>query len=177
MDDLKIFTLVVTTTGVIITAFLTHHFTLRREKYAKTFEYKLKIVTELYAPIYRKMTPSMRPLHYGYQGISIKTFKEIEEIIEENIELVDPVLQHVIWELRERCYILSDHPKGEGVGVDTDRELLDYIQYQFNSIRKELKLPYDSTTLSFRTKLNIYKKKKERNKVYKRDRRSVQKYF
>ncbi|HFR4148459.1 hypothetical protein ACPCZP_05435 [Bacillus bombysepticus] len=60
MDDIKVFTLVVTTGGVIITAILTHILTSKREKFAKTYEYKVKMLKDLYAPMYKILLQGIR---------------------------------------------------------------------------------------------------------------------
>lgn len=66
MDDIKSFTLAVSTGGVIITVILTHFFTVKREKFSKVFEYKLKILKDVYTPIYRIILEGINPFD-GYE--------------------------------------------------------------------------------------------------------------
>ncbi|MFD0768854.1 hypothetical protein ACFQZ1_08000 [Bacillus sp. CGMCC 1.60114] len=171
LSDIKTFTLVVSTGGVIITAILTHYFTIKKEKFSKTFEYKIKILKEVYAPIYRILVKNIHPFD-GYEGITVKSFKEIDQIFEEKVELIDPILEEFIWILKEECYLNQNHPKGEWVQVDQDKKFLNYVQYQYNNLRKEMNLPYDYAEVSFDIKLKVHldafmrnRKRKEAKKL------------
>lgn len=158
MDDIKIFMLVVSTGGVIITAILTHFFTTKREKFSKVFEYKLKILTVVYTPVYRILLEGVNPFD-GYEGISIKQFESIEKIIQVNLELVDPQLESIVWILKEEKYALYSHSNIDYVSLDEDRRLVDYVDFQYNYIRKQLGLPYDSGKITFVERLEIFKQR------------------
>lgn len=174
MDDIKSFTLVVSTGGVIITAILTHFFTVKREKFSKVFEYKLKILKDVYTPIYRIILEDVHPFD-GYEGISIKQFEKIEKIIQENLELVDPQLESIIWILKEELYALYSHPNIDYVTLDEDRRLVDYVDFQYNYIRKQLGLPYDSGKITFVERLEIFKQRYKSKKNSKKAKSIIRK--
>ncbi|MGM2669628.1 hypothetical protein ACS2QR_16925 [Bacillus cereus group sp. Bce026] len=169
-EDLKAFTLIVTTGGVIITAILTHFFTLKREKYSKTFEYKLQILKDIYTPIYRILSSQVEPGE-PYEGIEFHSFQEIERIIESNLELTDPNLESIIWEMKEG--FLFSQSVDEYRNQDQNRSLLDYVLFQYNKLRKELGLPHDSSAVSFNVRLGFYIYKYKMNKKRKEARNSI----
>ncbi|MGK8605500.1 hypothetical protein ACRS42_10270 [Bacillus thuringiensis] len=144
MDDIKVFTLIVTTGGVIITAILTHILTSKREKFAKTYEYKVKMLKDLYAPMYKILLQGIR-VNSQYKGINSEQFKQIDEICRENIELVDPILQNIIYETDISIVFAEDFGNSsESSSIrDKDRKLFAYVQYQYNYFRKDLGLPFD----------------------------------
>lgn len=152
MDDIKTFTLIVTTGGVMITAILTHFFTLKREKYSKTFEHKLQILKDVYTPIYRVLMKQVEPGE-GYEGLGARPFLEIMEILEDNIELVDPNLESILWDLKEEYY----HWGQSRVRLlDEDRKLLDFVLFQYNVLRKDMGLPYDASSVGLKTRFEFY---------------------
>ncbi|MDQ7236782.1 hypothetical protein QYM13_23830 [Bacillus pacificus] len=160
MDDIKTFTLIVTTGGVMITAILTHFFTLKREKYSKTFEHKLQILKEVYTPIYRVLMREVEPGE-GYQGLGAKPFLDIMEILEDNIELVDPNLESILWNLKEEYYYWGESRVRL---LDEDRNLLDFVLYQYNVLRKDMGLPYDASSIGLKTRVGFYLSNIKRNR-------------
>ncbi|WP_242315744.1 hypothetical protein [Bacillus cereus group sp. BfR-BA-01355] len=144
MDDIKVFTLIVTTGGVIITAILTHILTLKREKFAKTYEYKVKMLKELYAPMYKVLFQDIRT-RSQYKGINSEQFKQLDEICRENIELVDPMLQNIIYEAAISSDFSEDFENSSEPSLirDKDGKLFAYVQFQYNYFRKNLGLPFD----------------------------------
>ncbi|PEP75335.1 hypothetical protein CN573_10565 [Bacillus wiedmannii] len=160
MDDIKTFTLIVTTGGVMITAILTHFFTLKREKYSKTFEHKLQILKEVYTPIYRVLMREVEPGE-GYQGLGATPFLDIMEILEDNIELVDPNLESILWDLKEEYYYWGESRVRL---LDEDRNLLDFVLYQYNVLRKDMGLPYDASSIGLKTRVGFYLSNIKRNR-------------
>ncbi|MCU5695517.1 hypothetical protein OCB06_19160 [Bacillus cereus] len=160
MDDIKTFTLIVTTGGVMITAILTHFFTLKREKYSKTFEHKLQILKEVYTPIYRVLMREVEPGE-GYQGLGATPFLDIMEILEDNIELVDPNLESILWDLKEEYYYWGESRVRL---LDEDRNLLDFVLYQYNVLRKDMGLPYDASSIGLKTRVGFYLSNFKRNR-------------
>ncbi|MGH0793588.1 hypothetical protein ACQVTT_05130 [Bacillus mycoides] len=160
LNDIKTFTLIVTTGGVLITAILTHFFTLKREKYSKIFEHKLQILKDVYTPIYLVLMKEVEPGE-GYQGLGGRPFQNIMGILEDNIELVDPNLESILWDLKEDYYYWDQRPSGL---LDEDRKLLDFVLYQYNVLRKDMGLPYDASSIGLKTRVGFYLSNIKRNR-------------
>ncbi|MED1114317.1 hypothetical protein [Bacillus paramycoides] len=171
MNDIKTFTLIVTTGGVMITAILTHFFTLKREKYSKTFEHKLQILKDVYTPIYIVLMKEVEPGE-GYRGLGARPFQHIMGILEENIELVDPNLESILWDLKEDYYYWDQRKFGL---LDEDRKLLDFVLFQYNDLRKDMGLPYDSSSVGLKTRLEFYLINIKRNQKSRKSRDAIKK--
>lgn len=160
LSNEKIFTIVVSGVMAILAAILTHYFTMRKEKFSKTYEHKLKIFTNVYTPIYGILRNEVEPGE-GYRGLNPTAFIEIMDILEENIELVDPNLETILWSLKEDYYYMGE------MGyefLDEDRKLLDFTLFQYNILRKSLGLPYDASSTDLKTRIEFYFSNLKRNR-------------
>lgn len=105
----------------------------------------------------------------------MKQFEKIEKIIQESLELVDPQLELIIWILKEEYYIQSTHPNINYISLDEDRRLVDYVEFQYNNLRKQLGLPYDSGKISVLDRLENSKQTYKVKKNSKRARSKIRK--
>lgn len=95
-----------------------------------------------------------------YVGFDEREAKKVVEIVEKNIELVDPVLEEVVWELKEDVYHgTNSHSMNH---FDTDRKVLDHVVYNYNLLRKKLRLPYDNAY--FREKCRVFTENQKRRR-------------
>ncbi|WP_283746332.1 hypothetical protein [Bacillus cereus] len=171
LSNEKIFTIIVSGIMAILAAILTHYFTMRKERFSKTYEHKLKIFTNVYTPIYGILRNEVEPGE-GYRGLNPTAFIEIMDILEENIELVDPNLESILWNLKEDYYDMGE------MGfdfLDEDRKLLDFILFQYNVLRKNLGLPYDASSTDLKTRIEFYFSNLKRNRNSRNARKVIKK--
>ncbi|MED3467540.1 hypothetical protein P4485_16810 [Bacillus thuringiensis] len=153
LDDIRVVTLIITTCGVVITALLTHFFTSRREKYEMVYEYKLKILTEVYTPIYRYLMDEVDPGD-EYSGFDVGTYMGITGILESNIHLIEPVLESMLWQLNEQYHHMEQERTSTSI-FDKDKKFMRYIVFQYNLLRKELGLPYSKSSIGFKKRIQM----------------------
>ncbi|PGM03795.1 MULTISPECIES: hypothetical protein [Bacillus cereus group] len=158
MEILAIITPIVTVLSVFITAVLTHIFTSKRDKYGKVYDHKLKILTDVYTPIYRYMMDEVEPGE-EYGGLSVDTYHAVKDILESNIHLIEPGLESMLWQLNEQYYYI-DHMRTKN--FDEDKKFMRYVVFQYNLLRKDLGLPYDKSRVSIKKRVQMYSKENKR---------------
>ncbi|KAB2493212.1 hypothetical protein F8158_22875 [Bacillus cereus] len=135
--------LITTVVSGLIGIIIGHFFTLKRERRGRVYKNKEKVLKEVYAPIYKILSPD-----FGYSSEYKGTvkIKQIEEIVHNNSELVDTQLIQMVKDTRAGIRMV-DGPTGEKddftVVYDHDKKFFTYIRDQYNSLKKELGLPYD----------------------------------
>ncbi|EPZ0458941.1 hypothetical protein ACXI9T_004208 [Bacillus paranthracis] len=120
-----------------------HFFTLKRERRGRTYKNKEKVLKEVYAPIYQILLSDVSDSS-AYKG-TVK-LSPIEEIVRNNSELVDSQLLKMVQKTRQGIRFVDGPTKAiedRKVMFDTDREFFIHIHSKYNSLRKELGLPYD----------------------------------
>lgn len=153
----------ITTIGVVmLTALLTYFTTVRKERSQQVNRHRLEILNNLYTPIYRILYTSVFPGD-GYGGIDEGRANSIIEVVEQNIELADPVLEELIWSLKEEIYIEGNNRNSYTL-FDEEREVLDHVVYNYNLLRKKLNLPYDYAYFSLTEKWRIFQNNRKRRK-------------
>lgn len=145
LDNLT--SIIIASVTIIISNCFTYLFALKKDSKQIYSKYKISILEELYTPIYKIILREVNPLD-GYEGISGKQFTEIKEIISDKYILVDPVLDNIIWSLKEDECLNRGYEKY--YCFDKDRRLLTHVERQYNKLRKSIGLPYEK---------NIYFKK------------------
>ncbi|SET85848.1 hypothetical protein SAMN05216389_1442 [Oceanobacillus limi] len=135
-----------------VTSFVTHKLAISKERRLQTEKHKLEILNKVYTPLYRAFIDKLmkdygRP--FGYLGVDTDLFTELNKIYKQNIFLIDPGLESRIWEIKEHFYqeqIRMDET-GDRTPIkgDYDNRLIRYVFYQYNKMRRKLKLPYDKT--------------------------------
>lgn len=85
------------------------------------------------------MLRGVNPLE-GYEGIWQKQFNEIEEIVSNKYMLVDPVLDNIMWQLKETDFILSGYNNEYNINYDQNRKLLNHVEIEYNKLRKSIGL-------------------------------------
>ncbi|MDA2639640.1 MULTISPECIES: hypothetical protein [Bacillus] len=158
MEVLAILTPIVTVLSVFITAVLTHIFTSKRDKYGKVYDHKLKILTDVYTPIYRYMMDEVDPGE-PYRGLSVDTYLAVKDVLESNIHLIEPGLESMLWQLNEQYYYI-DHMRTRN--FDEDKKFMRYVVFQYNLLRKDLGLPYNKSTVSIKKRVQMYSKENKR---------------
>ncbi|MCB4844103.1 hypothetical protein LHW04_03375 [Bacillus tropicus] len=158
MEVLALITPIVTVFSVFITAILTHIFTSKRDKYGKVYDHKIKILTDVYTPIYRYLMDEVEPGD-EYGGLSLDTYHAVRDILESNIHLIEPELESMLWQLNEQYYYLNQMRTRN---FDSDKKFMRYVVFQYNLLRKDLGLPYDKSRISIKKRIQMYSKENKR---------------
>ncbi|NEU29169.1 hypothetical protein GN156_00025 [bacterium LRH843] len=162
----------ITAGAVVVTALFTYWTTVRSERKKQVNKHRLDILQKLYGPIYKAYNSSVIPTD-GFEGLWDVHANKIIEIFDENIEIADPLLEEFIWGLKEDVFINN---RNRHVVYDEDRKLLEHVSYNYNLLRKQLNLPYDSAYFSFSEVINYNMRKWLRRKKRIRALRIVRKH-
>ncbi|RTE09618.1 hypothetical protein [Paenibacillus whitsoniae] len=126
--------------GTILGNIFTHFFTnsrTDRELKRKQQTDRLELV---YEPIIKIIDDGIFPGD-GYEGINDSQLSGIGEILKGNARYVDEKLEIFIYGFKEESYQNAmanvDFPV-----YDANRKMLDYVLKKYNSLRKDLYLPY-----------------------------------
>jgi hypothetical protein len=154
---------VIRTSAVGLLTFYGGYFvTVRKERKAQVNQHKLEVLQKLYTPLYRTLIRSLHPME-GYDGLNQKSFDKIKEVIEENISLVDPELEVIYYGLKEDEFLSQQTLNF----IDYDKMFFHHVAYHYNSLRKQLGLPFDRTYLSIRSLYKRWVKKNGKSSVLK----------
>ncbi|KPU55545.1 hypothetical protein [Bacillus wiedmannii] len=131
--------------ATVIGAIITHLLAGKREKRGRIYNNKEKALKDVYAPIYKILLSDLSD-SLKYKG-TVK-IDQIEEIVRNNSELVDSQLLKMVQETRQGIRFV-DGPtmaiEDRGVMYDVDRKFFIHIHSKYNSLKKELGLPYDTS--------------------------------
>ncbi|MEN8644698.1 hypothetical protein ABFE25_08380 [Bacillus toyonensis] len=128
--------------GAIVGSLLTQIFTWIRERRGRERKNKDKILKEVYAPIYQILSQD-KSYFLDYKGPG--KLGEIENIIHSNSELVDSQLIEIVKDTKGGGRLMDvtiGNYSGPKASYDFE-ELFRYVYSKYNSLRKELGLPYD----------------------------------
>ncbi|PDZ55012.1 hypothetical protein CON15_24085 [Bacillus cereus] len=134
--------LVIGVVGVIIGAILNHFLNQVRERRGREYKNKEIVLKEVYAPLYKILSQDKSYIS-GYKGPG--KLGEIENIIHSNSEFVDSKLREIVESTKGGIRFMdvtSGNYSGLKAGYDFE-ELFCYVYSKYNSLRKELGLPYD----------------------------------
>lgn len=132
--------------GIIATAIgaiITHLLAGKREKRGRIYNNKEKALKEVYAPIYKILSSDLVDSSQ-YKG-TVK-LSAIEEIVRDNSELVDSQLLKMVRKTRYGIRFVGGPTmaiEDRKAMYDVDREFFIHIHSKYNSLKKELGLPYD----------------------------------
>lgn len=129
--------------ATVIGAIITHLLAGKREKRGRIYNNKEKALKEVYAPIYKILSSDLDDSSQ-YKG-TVK-LSAIEEIVRDNSELVDSQLLKMVRKTRYGIRFV-DGPtmaiEDRKAMYDVDRGFFIHIHSKYNSLKKELGLPYD----------------------------------
>ncbi|MFF2240147.1 hypothetical protein ACFVUU_18575 [Bacillus thuringiensis] len=134
--------LITTVVSGLIGIIIGHFFTLKRERRGRVYKNKEKVLKEVYAPIYQILSQD-KSYFSDYKGPG--KLGEIEKIIHSNSELVDSRLREIIEDTKAGGCLMDvtiGNYSGPKAAYDFE-ELFCYVYSKYNSLRKELGLPYD----------------------------------
>ncbi|MBH0228841.1 hypothetical protein [Halobacillus yeomjeoni] len=130
----------------VVTSVFTNYFAFLKEKKVKSLSYTDKSLVKIYIPIYKILTEGLIPGE-GYEGVYSNQVFKITKILEDNPEYVDPELEGIVFQYEEEILLAlsttTDTSEMDGMLLDEDRRLLDYILTSFHKTRKSLGLPYN----------------------------------
>ncbi|RKD24226.1 hypothetical protein BEP19_07420 [Ammoniphilus oxalaticus] len=144
----------------ILSILLTYFTTVKRERSQQVNKHRLEILQKLYTPIYRVIFTSVFP-GGGYDGLDKWNAYSLVNIVEQNIELTDPILEELCWDLKEELYYSDERML---CFVDKDRRVLDHVVYNYNLLRKQLNLPYDYAYFSLNERFRIFQSNRKRRR-------------
>ena len=93
--------LLVAAMTILLTNIFSYLFAIKKEVRIQSTQYKIEILDKVYTPIYKILSRSVAPGD-SYEGIDDHQLDRINEIVEEDVNLVDPNLNSIIWSLREK---------------------------------------------------------------------------
>lgn len=123
-------------------------------------KYRLEILERMYTPIYRIIYKSVFPGN-GYEGVDENDASLIINVVEQNIELADPILEELVWNLKEDLYHNANN-RDRYNRFDENRKVLDHVNYNYNLLRKKLGLPYDYAYFSISERWRMFRDKRKR---------------
>ena len=92
--------LLVAAVTIFITNIFSYLFAVKKEVRIQSTNYKIETLDKVYTPIYKILIHDVVPGN-GYESIDDHQLESILEIAAENINLVDPKLDNILWKLRE----------------------------------------------------------------------------
>ncbi|WP_144650200.1 hypothetical protein [Bacillus cereus] len=134
--------LIIGVVGVIIGAILNHFLNQRRERLSREYKNKEMVLKEVYAPLYKILSQD-KSYFSDYKGPG--KLGEIENIIHSNSELVDSQLRKIVEDTKGSIHFMDvtlGNYSGPKAAYDFE-ELFRYVYSKYNSLRKNLGLPYD----------------------------------
>lgn len=116
---------------------------MKKEVRIQSTNYKIETLDKVYTPIYKILIHDVVPGD-GYESIDDHQLESILEIAAENINLVDPKLDNILWKLREEVrYADRETQYNHFIYLDEDRMLLNHVESYYNKLRKAIGLPYE----------------------------------
>ncbi|PIC66752.1 hypothetical protein CSV71_08030 [Sporosarcina sp. P21c] len=135
--------LLVAAVTIFITNIFSYIFAMKKEVRIQSTNYKIEILDKVYTPIYKILIQDVVPGD-GYESIDDHQLESILKIAAENINLVDPKLDNILWKLREEVRYAERETQYNGfIYLDEDRMLLYHIESYYNKLRKAIGLPYE----------------------------------
>ncbi|WJY28272.1 hypothetical protein [Sporosarcina trichiuri] len=135
--------LLVAAVTIFITNIFSYIFAMKKEVRIQSTSYKIETLEKVYTPIYKILIKDVVPGD-GYESIDDHQLDCISKIAEENINLVDPKLDNILWKLREDVrYAHQEEGYNDFIYLDEDRMLLHHVESYFNKLRKAVGLPYE----------------------------------
>ena len=145
----------------LTTSFLTYSLTLKKEVRRKKYRSRKKLFEKVYVPIIKIINNGFCAGD-EYEGLDRNQINLIIDVIETNIHLIEPKLESFYWQFKEELLYESYMENEYGFRYDTDKKFLNYVEYQYNKLRKKLYLEYSSSYFLFsriKSKFNILKYK------------------
>ncbi|MBA4535440.1 hypothetical protein O0555_21700 [Brevibacillus laterosporus] len=142
-------------TGIVSgigSGFLTHYLTNKRNLTELKRHNLTKQVELIYLPIIL-IFENRTNVNSGYRGVTVSDFSVISKIIKDNLLYTDSKITLLLLKLEDECNDKhrmahsDDIDNFENLPIDEDRIFYDYINFQYNKIKKELQLPYDENFL------------------------------
>ncbi|MEK5038596.1 hypothetical protein [Sporosarcina sp. FSL K6-3457] len=130
---------------IVITSFFNYHFQLRQEVRNESVKYTTEILRNVYTPILKILVAATVPGD-GYDGITKEMLFEIEDIMKNNYELIDPHLNSIMYSLKKE--VRWEHYEESLKLFDKNKKLLTHVEHNFNFYRKRIGLPFDKTKMS-----------------------------
>ncbi len=125
----------------VLTSSLTYIFTFKKDKDEKIFRANKELLDEVFKPIIKILNNSVFPGDC-YEGLSIGEIQKIIDILENNLPIIEPKLESYILDFKEEIMINSYENSSMHDIYDFDGKFKNYIDYEYNKIRRKLYLPY-----------------------------------
>lgn len=155
----------------VLTGLFTYWITFGKERKEKEYQIRKELIDKVYSPFIKMLNELCEP-EDGYQGLFIDEVNEIINIINNNIQIVDPTLEGFSWSFKEDINYYSNYNTTlDDINFDNEMKFLNYVTYKYNYLRKKTYLPYDSSYFFFS------KKHREFIQFKRKISRKIHKYF
>lgn len=148
IKNIDIFDILKIVITAILTSGLTYFLSSLKDRKNRAYENRTKLIDEVYDPIMRIIDRTVDPLE-GYDGLSANEVNKIIEIIDSHSFIADKKLIDFSWDFKEDIYILGSNNSGRNC-FDNNRFFLDYIENEYNKLKKRVNRPYDSSVFKNR---------------------------
>lgn len=139
----NVINLLVAAVTILLTNIFSYLFALKKEGRNHAVHYKIETLDKIYTPIYKILIQRVIPGD-GYEGIDDHQLESIIKITDDHVNLVDPKLNKILWNLREEAqYIWQTRGDISYIILDENRVLMNHVESYYNLLRKAVGLPYE----------------------------------